>query len=64
LPEIIRALKAFSARRINALRGTPGQRFWQRSYYERVIRDEGEYDRISQYILDNPVSWLEDEYHP
>ncbi len=64
LPEITRALKTFSARRINALRGTPGQRFWQRSYYERVIRDGDEYDRTGQYILDNPVSWLEDKYHP
>ena len=30
LPEIVRAFKTFSARRINALHGTAGAPFWQR----------------------------------
>jgi len=40
LPEIVRALKTFSARRINLIRGTTGAPFWQRSYYEHIIRNE------------------------
>ena len=27
---------------------------WQRGYYERVIRDENEYNRIVKYINENP----------
>ena len=27
---------------------------WKRNYYERVIRDQNEYDNVVQYILDNP----------
>ena len=27
---------------------------WQRGYYERVIRDQDEYDRVVKYIIDNP----------
>ena len=54
LPEIIRAFKTFSARHINVLRGTQGTLFWQRHYYEHVIRSEGALDRIRQYITDNP----------
>src|SRR5690606_14708745 len=42
LPEIVRALKSFSARRINEHRGTPGLPVWQRSYYERIIRNDRE----------------------
>jgi putative transposase len=42
LPEIVRALKTYSARRINATRGTPGASIWQRGYYERIVRNERE----------------------
>jgi len=64
LPEIVRGLKTFSARRINQLRDNPGAPVWQRNYYERVIRDERELDGIRQYIADNPQRWAEDENHP
>jgi REP element-mobilizing transposase RayT len=42
LPEIVRAFKTFSARRINAAQGTQGTAFWQRNYYEHVIRNEAD----------------------
>ncbi|NIN69935.1 MAG: transposase [Anaerolineae bacterium] len=64
LPEIVRAFKTFSSRRINERRGTPGTRVWQRSYYERVVRSEHELNRIRQYIVDNPSRWSDDQYHP
>ena len=64
LTEVVRALKTFSTRRVNTLREMPGLPLWQRNYYERVIRDEAELARISQYIIDNPASWADDEYHP
>jgi REP element-mobilizing transposase RayT len=34
---------------------------WQRNYYEHVIRDQGDYERIVAYILGNPVNWDQDE---
>lgn len=34
---------------------------WQRNYYERIIRNDKELERIRQYILDNPFKWGEDE---
>jgi REP element-mobilizing transposase RayT len=63
LPEIVRALKTFSARRINEIRGTPGQPVWQRNYYEHVIRNEMDLEETREYIQNNPLKWLEDEYH-
>ncbi len=41
----------------------PG-RLWQRNYYEHVIRDEGDLERIRQYIVDNPARWALDEENP
>ncbi len=57
LPEVVRALKTFSARRINALRDTPGTPVWQRGYYERIIRSEHELNLTRRYIETNPQRW-------
>ncbi len=64
LPEIVRAFKTFSSRRINEARGTPGESVWQRNYFERVIRDEAELDRTREYIGGNPASWSRDPENP
>ncbi len=37
--------------------------FWQRNYYEHVIRDENDLNRIREYIVNNPAKWFEDEYY-
>ena len=57
LPEIIRAFKSFSARRINELREKTGNSVWQRNYYEHIIRNEDALNRIRYYIETNPVRW-------
>ncbi len=57
LPEVIRALETYSARRINALRGTPGTAVWQRGYYEHIVRDENALTRIREYVVSNPRNW-------
>lgn len=61
LPEFVRALKTFSARRINKSRQTTGIPVWQRNYYEHIIRDEAELNGIRQYISDNPKNWESDD---
>ncbi len=35
---------------------------WQRSFYDRVIRDEEELNRIREYIIYNPVKWQNDSH--
>ncbi len=60
LTEIVRAFKTFSARRINKIRGTTGVQFWQRSYYEHVMRNENELNRIGEYIIYNLLRWFLD----
>ena len=41
----------------------PGK-LWQRNYYERIIRNEIEMNRIRQYIINNPSQWENDENNP
>jgi REP element-mobilizing transposase RayT len=38
-------------------------RFWQRNYYEHIIRNESSYQYIVQYIIHNPSKWLEDKFY-
>ena len=35
---------------------------WHGRFYDHVIRDNNEYDRIETYIKNNPVSWERDDY--
>jgi REP element-mobilizing transposase RayT len=64
LPEIIRALKTFSARKINQIRKNPGMPVWQRNYYEHVVRGENDLARIREYIINNPAQWDNDSNNP
>lgn len=36
---------------------------WQRNYYEHIIRDEKDLNRIREYIKNNPLKWTEDRYY-
>ena len=55
LSEVVRGFKSMSGRRVNELRGTPGKSVWQRGYYEHVVRNEEDLNRIREYIEGNPV---------
>ena len=35
----------------------------QRDYFEHIIRDEQEYQRISDYIINNPSKWKDDKFY-
>ena len=61
IPTIIRSFKSEATRRVNIIRGTPGEIFWQRNYFEHVIRDEKDYQAIYNYIIINPHHWVEDD---
>jgi putative transposase len=37
---------------------------WQRNYYEHVIRNQEEWDRIQRYIVANPSRWADDQENP
>ena len=40
-----------------------GLSIWQKSYHDHIIRDEVEYNRIAQYIDENPALWQDDCYY-
>jgi putative transposase len=56
--------KSVTTRRINRMRHTPGAPFWQRNYWDHIIRDGRSLNRIRVYVENNPVRWAEDQLHP
>lgn len=40
------------------------KQLWQRNYYEHVVRDDNDLNRIRQYINDNPLNWDADRNNP
>lgn len=61
---LIGAFKTVSTKRINEIRKTHGAILWQRNYYEHIIRNENELNRIREYIVNNPMKWELDREKP
>ena len=36
---------------------------WQRSFHDHIIRNQEDYNRIAEYIKNNPARWADDRYH-
>ena len=64
LGAIIQTYNAESTRRINRMIGVRENHIWQRNYYERIIRNEREYEAIRQYIINNAIQWAVDRENP
>ncbi len=60
LGSFVAGLKSAVTTRINQDRNTPRMPVWQRNYFDRVIRDESEWEKILAYIETNPLNWDQD----
>ena len=50
---ILHSWKSFTAKKANQVLRRSGE-FWQREYYDRLIRSIAEFHRAVQYVVDNP----------
>lgn len=62
LPKIIQQLKSNTVK-ISKQLNNMQYLYWQRNYYEHIIRNETEYMKIYEYIKYNPLNWKEDIYN-
>jgi len=53
---IIRGFKTGTTKQI-------GYSIWQRNYYEHIIRNNKDYIRIAEYIINNPIRWRKDSFY-
>jgi REP element-mobilizing transposase RayT len=64
LGRLIGAFKTVSTKAVNGLRETPGAPLWQRDFYDHIVRDARDLDRIRAYIDGNPGRWADDADNP
>jgi len=57
LSAIVGSFKAAAARQINQMHDTADAPLWQRNYYEHIVRDAADLNRIRAYIERNPARW-------
>jgi putative transposase len=62
LSELIGAFKTVSSKGINK-NNTFSDFRWQRSFHDRIIRNEKELKNISEYIYLNPKNWKKDKFN-
>jgi REP element-mobilizing transposase RayT len=64
LGQIVAYYKYQTTKQINQIRDTPGMPFWQRNYYEHIVRNDRALTAIRIYIAQNPHRWELDRDHP
>ena len=52
---LTKSLKGITAKRANAMLALTGSSFWQDESYDHVVRQADEFDKIRNYIEENPV---------
>jgi REP element-mobilizing transposase RayT len=61
---IIAFFKYQTTKFINESKNTPGNKIWQRNFYDHVIRNDKSLDKIREYIINNPAAWDSDIENP
>ena len=62
LGSIVRGFKTGVTKRVR--KNMDVHHVWQRNYYDHVIRNEADLQRIRQYVANNPARWAEDRENP
>ena len=65
-PTIVNAvgwLKYSITKQINQVCGNIGNKIFQRSFHDHIIRGEKDYLEICEYIENNPLKWKEDKFY-
>ncbi len=56
IPSFISMLKRFTNKKC-------GEKIWQRSFHDHVIRNQADYNRIWEYVDTNAIKWESDCYY-
>jgi REP element-mobilizing transposase RayT len=53
--DLLEFIRVFKLRTAFEFRRSHGQRLWEMSYYDRVLRPSDSVEQVAAYILQNPV---------
>lgn len=61
LGSIVGSFKSECTKQIRILMKNPNYLVWQRNYYEHIVRNDEDLDRIRFYIEQNPENWAKEK---
>ena len=61
LGQVLAYFKYKTTKQVNLIWDSAGIPLWQRNYYDHIIRNKEENERICAYIEANPLNWLDDD---
>lgn len=62
ISSFVACFKSAATKQINEFRHTPNEPVWQPRFHDHIIRNDAEYQRIRDYIIENPAKWKDDEF--
>jgi len=60
IPIVIWKLKMIISKQINLIKNTQWKPFWQANYYDHIIKNDIDLQRIRKYVFENPMKWEDD----
>ncbi|MEG1805049.1 MAG: transposase [Clostridia bacterium] len=61
--DVVCGLKSITTKIANKQDNIINRKIWQRSFHDHVIRNEKDYQKIWEYIENNPKQWELDQYY-
>lgn len=63
-PQLGEVIRTFKGAATYLIRSTINSAFaWQSRYYDHIIQNQADLDRIRTYIASNPAHWEQDKFH-
>lgn len=62
LTDIVCAYKSLTTRICNQEGSAAGRKLFQTSFYERILRNENDFQKCWQYIDQNPIKWIMNDH--
>ncbi|WP_425539565.1 transposase [Microaceticoccus formicicus] len=64
ISNIVKAIKSISRKSVSdEFLNKHGSNLWQKSFFDRIVRNDKEYFELAKYIDENPIKWNLDEYY-
>jgi putative transposase len=61
ISSFVACFKSAATKHINEFRDTPNKPVWQPRFHDHIIRNDAEYQRIRNYIIENPLKYKNDD---
>lgn len=63
ISSFVAGFKSAVTKQVNEYRNSPKEAVWQSRFHDHIIRNDEEYQRICDYIVNNPANWESDKFY-